>query len=208
LGWVSRIREKLDALRERDPECRRFQAYDHRYRLLPVLPERRLSAFEREFGVVLPEEYAQFLTRIGDGGVGPGYGLYPLGRSVEAFRDHVSWYVGKARPTPRLDLPFPLTGAIADALHACRRAGDKPFPASIETHAWLDGILEICHYGCGGYAGLVVSGEQRGRIWSCGGQGPRNGWSPGCWGPGTLTFLAWYEGWLDKEIAHPTCGPT
>jgi hypothetical protein len=205
---MSQIREKLDALRNLDPGCRRFGASDHRYRLLPVLPERGLAAFEREFGVTLPEDYAQFPTRIGDGGAGPGYGLYSLGRSVEAFRDNESWYTAKARPTPRLDLPFPLTSAVADALHACRRAGDKPFPSSIDTYAWLDGILEISHYGCGGYAGLVVSGEQRGHIWSCGGPGPKHiSWSPGCWGPGTLGFLAWYEEWLDKGLADPGVDP-
>jgi hypothetical protein len=90
---------------------------------------------------------------------------------------------------------------------------DRPFPVSAELAAqviarpwkerwldgfndeWLPGALEISDAGCGSSALLVVTGEQRGKVWYRGGcddllpcvgaQGEQ------------LGFLAWYEQWLD-----------
>lgn len=44
----------------------------------PVLTETQVAEFEHEYGVKLPEDYREFLLRIGNGGPGPGYGLMTL----------------------------------------------------------------------------------------------------------------------------------
>jgi hypothetical protein len=59
------------------------------------------------------------------------------------------------------------------------------------------GFLPIAHHGCGVFDVIVVTGEQRGLIWWCDMQ----------WGPvydpsgRQLSFLDWYERWLDESIA-------
>jgi hypothetical protein len=201
MNRLKQICDKLKALRHLDSACLVHGASTHRYALSPVLPETEVAAFERAFGVALPGEFAAFLTQVGNGGAGPGYGLYPLAKAVEAFRLQQAWAEQKGRPLPRLDRPFPLTAAVADGLIACRRT--IPFRGNFQPHVAtalrLDGIMDICHHGCTAYEGLVLCGEQRGRVWGSGGPGYR--WSANGPGPGSLDFLSWYEQWLDGALA-------
>src|SRR5262249_45669105 len=83
---LTRIHDKLDALRRLDVHLQVFGASTHRYQLAPVLAQADLAAFEQEFGVALPADYAAFLTELGDGGAGPGYGLYALVKSAQDFQ--------------------------------------------------------------------------------------------------------------------------
>jgi hypothetical protein len=182
-----------------DAECAVHGASAHRYVLLPVLPEADVAAFERAYGVALPGDFAVFLTQVGNGGAGPGYGLYSLGKAIEEFKGQQAWAEQKGRSLPRLDHPFPLTASVAIALRACRRTGFRGnFQPQVVTAYRLDGILDICHHGCTAYEGLVVCGEQRGCVWNSGGPGYR--W--GALGPaGNMDFLTWYEDWLDRSLA-------
>lgn len=54
-------------------------------RLRRPLQSARIAIFEQVNDVRLPDDYKHFLARVGDGGIGPGYGLYELSswRSVE-----------------------------------------------------------------------------------------------------------------------------
>src|SRR5262245_16016748 len=47
-------------------------------RLWPPLTEQQVSAFETRHGIELPAEYREFITRVGDGGLGPAYGMCRL----------------------------------------------------------------------------------------------------------------------------------
>lgn len=76
---TKRIAEKLERLKAADPECRLFGVETHRYRLGPVLSPNGLREIEARYSIVLPEDYAEFLTNAGNGGAGPGYGLQRLG---------------------------------------------------------------------------------------------------------------------------------
>src|SRR5258708_5365552 len=85
---TAEIRRKLTALASQDPKHQLFGASYHRYELGPPLPEKRLSAMEREYGARLPEDYRHFLLELGNGGAGPYYGLFRLGGSdSEDFTD-------------------------------------------------------------------------------------------------------------------------
>ncbi|XZE36087.1 SMI1/KNR4 family protein [Pirellulaceae bacterium SH501] len=82
---MERLAAKIAELAAKDIEMKTFGAstfgHGHRYRMNPVLPIDDLANFEREYDVRLPKDYADFLTQIGDGGIGPYYGLYSLAQS-------------------------------------------------------------------------------------------------------------------------------
>ena len=85
---VAVLREKLDGLRRLDEDCRVFGASHHRYDELPVVDEARLSAWEVQHGVNLPDELRLFYLRVHGGGPGPGYGMIELTddpRAAQAF---------------------------------------------------------------------------------------------------------------------------
>jgi hypothetical protein len=164
-----------------------------------------------QLGVRLPDEYASFLTQVGRGGAGPGYGLFPL-RRVDG-----RWEGDGADITDPADLvvPFPYDDAVDP-----RAAGLPPEPqpdyyGSVEEYdtamhahvaqceeliygrAHTFGAQYLTHLGCAYRHLLIVSGPQRGTIWA----DDRPGGGP--LGPerdatgARLTFARWYLNWLD-----------
>ncbi len=179
---LRRIQKKIGLLRDADPECLAFGARSHRYQFGPRLTARELAAFERAQRVRLPEEYRTFLLCMGNGGAGPGYGLFSL--------------AGARRSTPStLHEPFPLSAKdAADAVAGLRAQQREPV---ILLTPPLVGCLEIGHQGCAIMEVLVLSGEQRGTMWNA-----REDWYPYADKDGVQCgFFAWYERWLDQCLA-------
>ena len=56
-----------------------FGVADHQYRLGPPVDLAFVRAMEKKYHFRFPDDYVQFITEVGDGGAGPGYGLYPFG---------------------------------------------------------------------------------------------------------------------------------
>lgn len=73
------VRSRLARLASSAPAGRVFGANGHGFRLFGVLRADQLARFESERGFVVPSEYAAFLREVGNGGAGPGYGVFPLG---------------------------------------------------------------------------------------------------------------------------------
>ncbi len=125
------------------------EAQSHGYRLHPPLTEAEALAVEAQLGVRLPTEYRDFVTLVGDGGAGPGFGIHSL-------REWMAKGV-KARRKSREDLADPSRpfGRPVTVREASRLGG---FP----TH----GMIALCLTGCGGAFGLVTAGLERGWVWS------------------------------------------
>jgi hypothetical protein len=146
--------DELDALlrelRDLDPHRRVFGSrphggWGHDYRFNPCLSETDITTFETQYSLVLPEEYRQFLLRLGNGGAGPNYGIKPL-REATAYCD--------------LSIPFPWTAEKRFELHLD--------PEAELWNSW-PGILNFSECGCGYFDFLIVRGEQIGQIWTdCG----------------------------------------
>src|SRR5262245_24779674 len=132
-----------------------------------TIAEQQLSAFESRHRIVLPTGYRRFLLEVGNGGAGPGYGLEPL--DTEATLDFVAEQ-------------FPL-----DKLWIWDAEDLQPDPLRIDAcrHGWI----KIGTEGCGLDWVLIVSGSQRGNVWSIDDQGAQP-CAPG------RSFLSWYLLWL------------
>ena len=139
---VAELSDLISQLRAADTKLRVFGAASHRYRLGDALTESQLRAFEGEHQIELPGDYRGFLKEIGNGGVGPDYGLETLANAAR-YRD--------------LRAPFPLLKNSTDYS-----------PEELEAHGDRDdyaGVLEFCHQGCGIYFYLVVRGATYGTLW-------------------------------------------
>lgn len=189
-----RIEEKLQQLRAVDTGFAYFGSGNHRYQLRPPLPIDSLKAFESQQGLMLPEEYREFLVRMGDGGAGPYYGLLPLEagyegrtwlRNVDLEED---WAAVMDDRDGDLARPFPVErpwGSFRDAVTHYR------LPAGSNLG---DGCLILAGHGCGYHSLLVVTGPQRGMVWD-----EFLAADGGVW-PTRRTFLAWYESWLAQGL--------
>jgi hypothetical protein len=197
--FADEVRRGLEQLRAADPNYERFAASTHRYQLNPVLKPDEVAAFEASHGIRLPEEYKEFLLTVGNGGVGPYYGIYPL---LDAALDH-RWAERK-----RIDLssPFPHSAAWDEPWLDTIDwdAGERPDDDTL--FAYLDprhmsGALCISQVGCGDFLLLVVNGAERGNIWFDG-RGNYSGIFPeqAAGGTARISFSEWYLAWLDARI--------
>lgn len=191
------IRVKLATLDRLDPDRRIFASRAHQYRLNPPLSVKEVEEVEQRTGVRLPEQYRQFVTELGDGGPGPGYGIYSLG---QALRDERS-----PERLASLARPFPAPKT----------------PAEVQELPNLPpGLLAVCSVGGGGEYCLVLAGPERGYVWVTNADGE---WSPAVNESWLLTqpdvqsagwlevalrsprerrlqFIDWFVDWLDQSL--------
>ena len=144
LQEIKKLKELLQRLETEDKNLRVFGASGHKYKLRPTLSKSELQEFEQTYQVKLPEDYRFFLKEIGNGGAGPGYGLYPLSKTTDNFRPDVPFSLASLSPLTDGWQSIPL---IDDAL--------------------VPGIIEIETRGCAHATYLVVNGDTYGTIWNC-----------------------------------------
>lgn len=193
-GWeyatdLARITLKIHLLHAQDTERRVFGAKwadaGHGYILHPPLGEPDVYYFEGSNRISLPREYRAFLLRVGNGRVGPNYGLHVLDCSAQR---------------PELSAPFGPTVEEADAIAAAVRVAHetrdwKPVP-QMRREWYRRGYLPLGNTGHGDNTVLVLNGPMRGELWA-----------EGMWfvplreGTRAGGFLAWYESWLDQWLA-------
>jgi hypothetical protein len=195
---IGRLQAKLAELRRHDPHFRVFGASDHRYVLNSCLSERQVRKMEARYGITLPEEYRRFLLLMGNGGAGPAYGLFSLEQSLAHSLDDVRLFRE----------PFPHVQAWNLKPEDLGLDGDRDYGAFDEAYfkdGYAQGALQICHEGCGYYFLLVIVGSERGHMWfdgraSDGGIFPLS--APPDNSDERLSFLDWYERWLDQSLAE------
>ncbi|WP_334077751.1 SMI1/KNR4 family protein [Paenibacillus sanfengchensis] len=184
---LNRIRRKLVLAAQADPDCRVFGARSHRYRLNERLSPVELRRFEQTHGIVLPAEYAAFLTEIGNGGAGPYYGIHPLGTKQSIEMD-------------RMGEPAALRPQMSQAAMDGEPNDPDPNTMSDEEYddwvaKWVQGLLNIGEQGCSYETMLVITGEYRGKVVYLDLDSHRSFFTY------EEHFLDWYERWLDETIA-------
>jgi hypothetical protein len=106
------ILEGLRQLRESAVPLMVFGSQAHGFRTHPPLAEEAVRQFEARHRIVLPQDYRGFLIHVGNGGAGPAYGLFKLGK-MDDGHEHETWtenggFVGV------LSKPFPHSGPWND----------------------------------------------------------------------------------------------
>lgn len=178
----------------------------HRYELNPTLSEEELSEFETDRGIRLPDDYRQFLVRVGNGGAGPFYGLFRLGEMDDGF-GHGPWgaFVG------RLSSPFPHSGPwndLAGKPDDQAAMNSEEYDALIEAFerryfdtCQVEGAIPICHVGCALRQWLIITGPEAGNVW-CDDRADYKGLHPlKSHGRDRTTFFEWYRDWLDEVLS-------
>jgi hypothetical protein len=195
---ILEIQKGLQALREKDPHYTLFGSGHHKYISNP-LTEQEINSLESQHNVSLPIEYRTFLMEVGLG-AGPGYGIMSISAGIALWSDDDE-FLGLEKTD--ISKPFPHTDLDVKTIFSSKKLDPKYTPKL--TRAPCDGALPICDMGCTFRYVLVITGEQRGKIWYLnhlyGGKGH--------WYPTTprkhLSFYEWYLGWIEnslKELAN------
>ncbi|MFO0888252.1 MAG: SMI1/KNR4 family protein [Isosphaeraceae bacterium] len=165
-----------------------------------------IRRFQDFIGFRLPEEYALFLTTIGNGGAGPEGVLLELDLSQPGlekparlpFPDQASLERDRTFVSAS---QFILTrdGTIRVSNRFFRRGNS---PASAEDYNNYDDEDVTAHYFI-----MVVNGPDTGKVWKCDppvhfrGRTFRGRMCPAVSKDGSqATFLVWYEEWLDSVL--------
>lgn len=113
-----------------------------------------VERYEKENGIVLPEDYKRFITTVAGSGAQPFYGLYRL--------------LGEPKQPKSVDInkKFPLTIKKPFDLFHCEELSDEEFEDTIKKIKV--GYVFLCHEGCGMYSVLIVNAEDKdtyGTVW-------------------------------------------
>lgn len=205
---VSSVRSALDRLREKSPTATAIGARGHGFILNRPLPETEVAAFETNYRLRLPVQYRQFLLEVGNGGAGPGYGVFPLGfempvREMRSWRARLdtNWYPQLAF---RLTAVWnPIEGkpdAVLLSTHEYELALEE-WQAEYFGNGLMDGAIPISTPGCGLMDWLVVTGSEAGHVWGDYRADERGIGPLGLPGKSRITFDEWYLSWLACVIA-------
>jgi hypothetical protein len=212
IDWVG-TRERLARLSAHPRAGEVFGSRGHEWELRPTLTEEELAEVEAQLGVGLPDEYRGFLLQVGRGGVGPAYGLFPLGRVDGRWRwegdgADLTDFATLGRPFPYADafnpvagLPEPPDEGDFDSVEEFNAAEDahwEHYEAVAFAPEHSVGLLYLCHLGCAAREALVVTGSARGQMWADD-TAADAGFRPLVGPDGSrLGFTVWYHGWLEQ----------
>ena len=68
-----------------------FGSSKHGYKLNPTVTQEEVRRFEARWHLTLPDEYVFFLTKVGNGGAGPYYGLDSL-ENLARYNEYLGFY--------------------------------------------------------------------------------------------------------------------
>lgn len=190
---LQRISGKLQAARK--AKCLPFGFESHKFRCNAKLAKEKVTHFERRFGIKLPPDYRAFLMHVANGGAGPGFELISLASALPKTLMRT--------PTDFLRTPFrhrrPYCFEQDPKVERFLERADEGKVTEAAVKHWelfqTAGTLKLCNVGCGMCHLLVITGPTRGQVWiddRC---------NTESLAPLKVTFLEWYERWLDDTLA-------
>lgn len=225
--WIDRLLNRLDRLRNTDPQFQVFGSYVHRYRFGPLIPPKWLSWVEAKYEITLPEQYRQFLLEAGNGGVGPHYGLQRFGFLESPDQSPAAIWTVTSHAAGSLDLYLP-DGTPTDgfetkyfesirSLAGGNSLLTRPFPFTDAKYSCQEvvEILKDYSWGTPEAPRWYVPGAIYLADYGCGitQMLVLNGrWAGSIWEQNTAndegyrleaeSFEKWYEAWIEKSLQH------
>lgn len=157
---LEQIKTEFQRLKTSDPNFNEFGAGHHKYILNPPLSKNEVKVFEKRNEISLPLCYRSFITKLGDGGAGPFYGLMTLEEKQRAPQLLPEYL--KSAPIIHPDLTDEEWQEIRGKLESYSRINRSKYLK--ELNRIYQGLLCIGDQGYSYYTMLVVSGEHKGRI--------------------------------------------
>lgn len=186
---IKLIMEKMGKLSLKHPE---FSCGEFPPRWDEPLTEKAVAEYEKENGIILPEDYRRFITTVASSGTQPFYGLYsPIGELPD--------YEFRADAAEK----FPYT--VRKPLNIAELS-EEEYDAIYETEEVNVnvGYILLCHEGCGMYSILIVNTDDKethGTVWyydlaNDAGIYPLINPTD----HRTMSFLDWLEYYVDKTL--------
>ncbi len=203
LNQIERIKIKLRLAKNTDSFLEVFGASSHKYILNKPIKNQSINDFENKYNIKLPEAYKKFLTEIGNGGLeypntvvsnsaaGPDYGIFRLGHEHHFIVKPSLKYLER-KPFFDENMKEDEWEKVYDRMDD--NISDEDY--DIEVAKAYSGILNIGFSGCSGYLGIILTGENKGRI--------VHTYDEIEYCPHfskETNFLDWYENWLDEIIS-------
>lgn len=187
---LDRIKNKLEKAMRKDTAFLVFGASSHKYKVYEVLTAKELADWQEKNQVTLPEPYAQFLTKVGNGGAGPYYGIYSIEKATSYTERNA--FTTKCVLHPRMTKEK--WNHLIEPLISDEDISDPEYDAARDRV--MGGMLCIGTQGCEYDMYLVLEGKHRGEIVYTADFYPDH--------PFFFVyednFLDWYERWLDEII--------
>ena len=130
----------------------------------------QLEAYHFRF----PEDYVQFITEVGDGGAGPGYGLYPFGyyctevESTKEAKAREIYLRGLGRELKLLPIESEWLEDFCISKEEYEKNPEKYFRGGKGSFNWDKdtpyGFFHLGTYGCWRDFGLITAGERYGQV--------------------------------------------
>lgn len=188
------IADKISELKSLDKTFSVFGAYAHKYLFNHKISLNEIEDFEKEHQITLPTDYRDFILTFGNGGCGPDYGILTLKTGILDIPHYPSESdLIKLSNEFRFNTFWDLEYSPEDDFESWQN--------EYENSKWCDGMLRICHQGCGIFLNLVITGNERGNIWvddraNDGGIYPYNFHL----GKDKTDFFNWYIDWINKSL--------
>ncbi|MCI8629552.1 MAG: hypothetical protein HFE57_08665 [Firmicutes bacterium] len=192
----------LEQARRIDPRLEMFGASNHQYRLGLPVDLTFVRSIEEEYHFQFPEDYVQFITEVGDGGAGPGYGLYPFGyysteaESTKETKTREIYLHGLGRELQLLPVDPEWLKNFCISKEDYKKNPEKYFQGSRGSFNWHNDVLygpygffHLGTYGCWRNFGLITAGERRGQVFIHD--------TEGAFELEASSFQAFYQDWLD-----------
>ena len=185
------LKQDFIALTCKDPQLKIFGAQHHQYKLRPVLAEEHLLVFEEKHRVYLPSDYRMFLKEFSNGGAGPYYGMYALENYYQPrfYDGSDANYIDQGF----LHTPFPYTkNNPCIARETNENLTDEEYAKEFVKN--FSGAITLAHQGCGYYDMLIVSGIEKGTVWTDATVSDQG------MGRAFDSFTEWYSHWLGTSL--------
>lgn len=154
---IQTIQAKMHQLKMLDRDNMVFGASTHKY-MSRRIPETQLRAFEKKYHITIPHELRLFLKIVGSG-FGSAHGFLSLPQMEATMAEWRKLCTIQVQPAAPFDFDNKSTHAYL------RKQAAHPNQHFYKRTKTMNGTLPICFQGCSYYLCIVVTGEQRGKIW-------------------------------------------